>query len=382
MKLSNSALWVLITSAKLTVMTGSIIVPVINVMRDAFDVDPASAGFIITTHALFAALSYPVFRNLVSIKGPKKLLVAGLLLYGVAGGSGLFITSFELLLVSRAILGMSFVAVMTSVTAILNMYTQEERKALMGLRGASTGFGSINWPIVGGFLGVFSWHLPFAVYLLTIPLGLFLLKLLPEIAIEHKGEGEPKDSVHKRNDKSVIICGFTLLENSLLFTILVFVPQILEKIGISFPFFISFFIIIIMISRVFGELLYGKITFLSHEMVILFTLGLWAVGFAATPMDTGVVIAGILILFGIGQGLSTPVIGRWANAAVDGDKINVRMRIFGFIGQFLAPLVFFPVVLVSGITEVFLAAGIVCAVLFVIFLGILLLSRERVHEYS
>lgn len=362
-------------------MTGSIIVPVINVMRDEFGLDPTSAGFIITTHALVAALSYPVARNLVSVKGPKPLLVAGLLLYGVAGGSGLFVTSFGLLLVSRAILGMSFAAVMTSVTAILNIYTEEERKALMGLRGASTGFGSINWPIVGGFLGVFSWHLPFAVYLLTIPLGLSLLKLLPEITIEPEGEGEPKDFIHKRNSKSVIIYGFTLLENCLLFTIFVFVPQILEKIGISFPFFISFFIIIIMISRVFGELLYGKITFLSHEMVILFTLGLWAVGFAATPMNTGVVIAGVLVLFGIGQGLSTPVIGKWANAAVDPDKINVRMRIFGFIGQFLAPLVFFPVVVVSGITGIFLAAGIVCAVIFVVFLGILFLSHKRVHEF-
>lgn len=371
MKLSNAALWVLITAAKLTAMTGSIIVPVINVMRDTFGVDPASAGLIITTHALGAALFYPVVTGVVSKKGPKSLLISGLLVYGVAGGSGLFIDSFGLLLLSRAVLGMSFAAVLTSTTALLNTYTEKERRALMGLRGASTGFGSINWPIVGGFLGVFSWHLPFAVYVLAIPLGLSLLKLLPEMTPEVNVESE-HDSVH--TNKTVTIYGFTLLENVLLFTILVFAPQVLEKIGISFPFFISFFIITVMISRVCGEYLYGKIN-LSHKPVILFTLGVWAVGFAAVPMNSGFVVAGSLILFGIGQGLSTPVIGSWVRA-LSRERTNVRVRIVGFTGQFLAPLVFFPVVFISGVAEVFLVAGIVCAVLFVVFLGTYL-SRKR-----
>ena len=50
------SLGVILASATLTVMAGSILAPVLNLMRDALSVTPSSVGLIITTHGLFMAL--------------------------------------------------------------------------------------------------------------------------------------------------------------------------------------------------------------------------------------------------------------------------------------------------------------------------------------
>ncbi len=381
MKLSNSAVWVIITSAKLTAMTGSIIVPVINFMRDEFGVDPASAGFIVTVHALFAALFYTYFRNRVQTIGTKKMLATGLLFYGVCGGSGLFIQSYSLLVVTRALLGIALAAVYVSTTAILNLYTEEEVNNLRGLRGSSTAFGSINWPVVGGFLGVFSWHYPFALYLLSIPLAFLIMRVVPEIDIrenENENENESKEteeSVNPISRSKPIIYSITVLENILLFTILVFVPPLLEKMNISYysvlsPFYIGFLIIFMMISSVLGSSLFLKTREIPPNIIIFLTLGLWTVAFAALFQGNTLIIISSLLLFSIGQGLYSPVVGKMINDfSPDG---VTHSRILGLAGQFLAPLIFYPAVLFSGVTEVFLAAGILCGAFLLLYAAILL----------
>ncbi|MEE4365140.1 MAG: hypothetical protein V2J08_14480 [Desulfotignum sp.] len=42
----------------------------------------------------------------------------------------------------------------------------------MGWRGSAQSPGGTIWPFLGGALGALSWHLPFAVYLVGIPIGI------------------------------------------------------------------------------------------------------------------------------------------------------------------------------------------------------------------
>lgn len=391
MKMSDSALWVIVTSAKLTAMTGSIIVPVINLMRNTFDVDPASAGLIVTTHALFAALFYPYFKGIVRRTGIRNSLVMGLLLYGVAGGSGLFITSYGMLLVTRALLGIGLAAVYNSVTAVLNLYTEEERKDLMGLRGASTGFGAVNWPIAGGILGMFSWHLPFAIYFFAVVLGVLTWTVVPHIEkIKDEPRTEPShgDVVHLPHGSTrLAVYSFTVLENIFVFTILVFIPQILEKMGIVYPLFYGFIILIIMFSAGLGSYFYEKLRQqLTRPMIIMIVLLLWAAGFFAIFKGSGLIIAASLVIFGIGQGVLDPVLADFALGITipSRENVNTNLRVFGFLGQFLAPVIFFPVVYLSGLPVIFCAAGAICCVIFFVFLIMenLLIDRKKpTHEY-
>jgi len=365
-------LWVLLASATLTVMTGSIIAPVLNLLRDGLGVDPASVGLIITTHALFMALFSPLIGNLIDRVGARKLFVSGLVLYGLAGGSGLFITSYWVLIVSRAILGIAVAAIATTiVVTILNLYKGVERNKVMGWRGSANSFGGIIWPLIGGFLGGFSWHLPFAVYFLGIPLGFFALITMPETRKEKNQNTGSVLKVFRIKPVLFVIYGLLFLTMTLLYTIVVFLPQLLETMGISSPFYISLFLAVAALSAGLTSLMYGKIkSRLSYKMIVLIALSLWAVGFTAiSQASSSVIIAASVALFGVGQGMVIPAIIVWAGETV---ATSFRGRIisyliaFGFIGQFSSTIIFGPVSLSFGLNGVFLMAGVICALLLVI----------------
>ncbi|MGW8188367.1 MAG: hypothetical protein ACWGNK_13905, partial [Desulfobacterales bacterium] len=59
------SLGVILASATLTIMAGSIIAPVLNLMRDGLGVAPSSVGLIITTHGLFMALFSPLMGSVI-----------------------------------------------------------------------------------------------------------------------------------------------------------------------------------------------------------------------------------------------------------------------------------------------------------------------------
>jgi len=365
-------LWIILASATLTVMAGTIIAPVLNLLREGLGVDPTSAGLIITTHALFMALSSPLIGNLIDRVGVKKPFVFGLILYGLAGGSGLFIKSYWVMIVSRAIFGIAVAAIAISIAVtILNLYKGVERNKIMGWRGIATNFGGIIWPLIGGFLGGFSWHLPFAVYFLGIPLGFFALITLPETHGEKTQDTGSVLKVFRIKPVLFVIYGLLFLTMTLLYTIVVFLPQLLEMMGISNPFYISLFLAVAALSAGLTSVMYGKIkSRLSYKMIALIALSLWAVGFTAiSQTSSSVIIAASVALFGVGQGMAIPATMVWAGETV---AISFRGRIisyliaFGFIGQFSSTVIFGPVSLSFGLNGVFLMAGMICALLLVI----------------
>jgi len=117
------SLGVILTSATLTIMAGSIIAPVLNVMRDGLGVAPSSVGLIITTHGLFMAFFSPLMGSVIDRKGARRPYIFALIGYGLAGGSGLLINSYWVLLVSRACLGIALAGIFAAINVlILNRY--------------------------------------------------------------------------------------------------------------------------------------------------------------------------------------------------------------------------------------------------------------------
>ena len=81
-------------------------------------------------------------------------------------------------------------------------------------------------------------------------------------------------------------------------------------------------------------------------------------------------------LFGIGQGSVIPAVNVWAGELVPASfrgRITSYLATFGYVGQFLSPIVFNPVALTLSVNSVFWVAAIVCAEL---LLSILILLRR------
>lgn len=378
MKVSKKVtLSVILTSATLTVMAGSTLSPVIALIREGLGVGPASVGLIITTHSLFVALFSPLMGILIDRIGTKKLFILGLILYGLAGGSGLIITSYWLLIASRAILGIGVAAIFNSVTVtILNAYTGGERNKIMGWRGSANQFGGILFPLLGGALGTFSWHLPFAVYLVGLPLGFLVLAVAPETRREKsQSPGEEGSAWQIFRDNHILfgIYGLMFLAMVLLYVHAVFLPQLLVTIGISNPFYISLFVITGGISAALTSLVYGRIkSRLSYKTIVLTALGLWAVGLTAISQTySGLIMAISMVLIGIGRGILDPALPVWVGEIVPVSfrgRITSYLTTLGYVGQFSSPLLFGLVFSPLGFSGVFLVAGVICVPVFLLFL--------------
>ena len=100
----------LLLIASLTIMAGTIVAPALPAIREAFagqkQVDLLSR-MVLTLPAVFVAACAPLAGALADRFGRKRLLLFFVLLYALAGTSGLYANSLTAVLIGRAILGIS-----------------------------------------------------------------------------------------------------------------------------------------------------------------------------------------------------------------------------------------------------------------------------------
>lgn len=365
------SLAIVLVSATMTVMAGSIIAPILNQMRDSLGVPPSSVGLIITTHGLFMALSSPLMGIIIDRTGVKPPYVVGLIAYGLSGGAGMLINSYWVLLVSRAFLGISLALVFTSITVwILNSYQGAERDKIMGWRGSAQSLGGTIWPFIGGALGGLSWHLPFAVYMVGVPIGIFAVLALPEPK-PHVDQGtrtaEPGLSTFKilrDNPVLFIIYGLMFSANLLLYVIVVFMPQKLETIGISSTLQIGLFLSVQALTGGLTAFCYGFIrSHLPYQIIVMIAAVFWSVALFSLSLSTNsIMIIFSVIVFGMANGLILPSVMVWLGSVVPPSfrgRLGSYLGTLGFIGQFSSPVVFAPVLVLLGLEGVFrVGAGI------------------------
>ena len=364
------SLSVILSSATLTIMAGSIIAPVLNLMRDGLGVAPTSVGLIITTHGLFMAFFSPLMGSIIDRKGARRPYITALIGYGLAGGSGLFIDSYGLLLICRACLGIALAGVFTAINVlILNMYEGIERDRVMGWRGSAQSFGGVLWPLLGGALGGLSWRLPFAVYMLAIPIGLLAIFAVPESrSVQQAGsrsdDGMSVLAVFKESPVLLIIYGLIFSANVLLYVIVIFLPQLLETFGISSSFRIGLFIAAMTGSAGATAFVYGGIrSRLSYLTIVMIAVALWSAALVSISQASSTLIIALSVaLFGVSHGLVLPTVMVWIGEAVPlsfRGRFSSYLGTFGFIGQFLSPIIFMPILILAGLKGVFLiAAGV------------------------
>jgi MFS family permease len=363
----------LLVVSTLTVMAGATIAPSLPAMQLHFaDVPnaPYWVRLVLTVPALSIAIGAPFIGVLSDRLGRKPLLLGALLLYGLAGSSGVWINSIGLILVGRALLGMSVAGVMiTTIALIADYYSGPARGQFLGLQSAFMALGGVFFLAFGGFLADFSWRMPFFIYLTAWILFPFVLFLLPE----------PQHSDAKTDATIVSLDEPQTLPLQLLwltYAIALISQVVFYLIPTQLPFYLQQLVnasasqsgLAIALSTFFAavsSLSYQRIksgrSFISIYALSFVNL---AVGYIIIALSQGFVTVLLgLAIAGLGLGLLMPnmnlCLTSIAPSAVRGRVLSGLTTSF-FLGQFLSPLVSQPL---SQLTSLSVTYGLAAALM-------------------
>ena len=185
----------LLFTSMLTPMAGMSIAPALPLIQ-AYFVDLANVELwvrlVSTLPALFIAGTAPIAGYIVDKFGRKNVLVISTTVYGLSGVAGYFTSTLSILLLSRALLGISVGGLMTSVTTLIaDYYVGADRARFMGLQAGFIGLGGASFLVLGGLLAETDWRAPFLVYLAAFVILPLIVLALYEPLPSEKYEEKP-----------------------------------------------------------------------------------------------------------------------------------------------------------------------------------------------
>lgn len=374
-------LFTLLTASSLTVMAGATIAPGLGQMQEHFAGAPTTVKLVLTLPGLFTAAAAPLAGWLADRRGRRPVLLAGLLLYALAGTQGLWAGSLPSLLAGRALLGVAVGMIMTCATTLLLEYYQgEERRRVLGWQNAFMSFGGVLFLALGGLLAEgLGWRGPFWVYALPLPLAAVAWFQLPEPTRHVSRDRGPADREADRR-----LRGFLALLGALAFIHMVVfyytpvqTPFLLHEMSFHAPRTVAAAIAIATLCAGLASLQYGRVRRrlgIGAAFALAFTLVGLGYGLVSLKTNYLLVVAG-LSLASAGFGLARPNFTAWLNHHVE-DAGRARavalMSSSIFLGQFCTPFLSAPLIGAFGLAGAFLASGLVLTAI-----GFWLAWRER-----
>lgn len=375
----------LLLAGALTMMAGAVISPALPSIKDHF-AGQANADLlvrlVITLPSLTIAVTAPLVGMFADRWGRKPVLLAALVLYGVAGASGFVVDSLAGILVGRAFLGLAVAGIMTSVTALIaDYYTGAARAGFMGLASSFVGFGGVAIVLGGGLLADVGWRTPFLVYLVALALVPLVLRVLFDARGVHAGTSAPADDTDGVVPVRLVALiyliamvsqiAFYLLPTQLPFHLEDLGEAGSSRAGLALATSTGF----MALSALWSRRLLGRVVrrsadpggttggYLQVFGLAFAVMGIGYAGIAAAETYPWVLAA--LAIAGIGVGLVFPTLNTWLTSAI---PARVRGRAVGglssaiFFGHFLSPVISQPVSDGIGLAATYGVAGAALAV--------------------
>jgi len=354
----------LLLVSSLTIMSVITISPALPQMALAFaDVENAEllVKLVLTIPALFIAIFSPITGRLIDKHGRLRILWFSLLLYAVSGTGGFFLDNIYLILITRITLGIAVGMSMTIViTLIADYFEGPERQKFVGLQVAFMSLGGILFIGLGGILADVGWRFPFLIYLFSLVVLPLSILYLHEPTVVKKGEAQ---------SSSVKAPGFiwllffnTMIMWIIFFLIPVQIPFYLKAIGVEKNALIGAAIASSTLFSAISSISYSKIKERFSSLAI-FAIGymLMAAGFLTISLsNTYAWVLVAMMLSGLGMGMMIPNTNMWvmkiAPPEIRGKEIG-KLTTFWFFGQFISPIVIFPVLQVLPLSSTFMVGA-------------------------
>jgi MFS family permease len=360
---------VLLLASTLGVMGGATIAPVIEVIRQALDVGSTAAGLVLTSHSLAIAVVSPLVGRLTDRFGVRVPLAAGLAVYGIGGGAGLVVDSYPVLFASRLLLGVGTAAVFTcSTAALLGLYRGEMRDKVMGWRTTATTAGGFVYPLAAGALGNHSWHAPFAIYLVGLPLGIAALVALPRTGAggSARRSGPSRGgALRLLRERPLVLglCGLWVATTGLMMVLAVSLPRRLDQLGIHDTLVVALYGTVLA-SGAAGlvGLAYARLTArFGYAPLLRIAAASWTAALLVFAVaDHAALLLLVPLLTGVGSGITMPTLTVLVDHAAPEEQRGTATSLQAtalFGGQFASPLVFGPLIDATSVTTGALVAA-------------------------
>jgi len=351
----------------LTVMAGAAMAPALGAIQEHFaSCSPMTVQLIVSLPALFIILTTFLFRPLCRLMRTRTLALTGLALYVAAGAGAFFVDNLGLLLVLRAVLGVSVGMIMPLSTGLLAFYFRpEEQGRLMGLSAAMNQMGGVVATLLAGVLAAIEWRYAFLVYLAGLVAAVLVAVLLPNERLAARGS-RLKISTLTRFHPSVTAMLFIMLLFFVYPTNFALTARA-QGVGTlaTTLVMVGMDVVAFGVGLAFGWLMSHLPRQMKYVAPLFFLTGYGALAFV--PGMGGMVLGSALI--GLANGAGVPYVNTIASIKGGHDAAVTVMPLISaslYLGQFLSPLVVGPVARAIGGEESPYMVAMCIAVLFLV----------------
>lgn len=363
-------LYTILSISLLTVMAGAAIAPALGTISKHFaGQSPLLIQLIVSLPALFIILTNLVFPLLCRLMKTRTLALTGLLLYVLAGAGAFFVDNIWVLLVFRALMGVSVGMIMPLSTGLLAYYfPPEEQAGLMGLSAAMNQMGGVVATFLAGTLASISWNYAFLVYLLGLIAIILVALFLPNERLSRRGGVSL--SLLKRFHPSVVgmflvMVLFFIYPTNFALT----ASASLSEMGITLV-MVGLDVVAFLVGLVFGFLMKRFAAQMKYPAPLGFMVGYLCL--AAGNSLVWLLLGSALI--GIANGIGVPYLNTIGSVKAGKEAATTVMPLLSaalYLGQFLSPLIVSPTAEILHVSPYLVGAGIA-----VVYLAQAILTRK------
>lgn len=325
-----------------TVMAGAAISPALGLIAQVFpDASETMIKLILTAPSIMI-IPFSFLSSYLTSKITKRtIIMIGLIIYLIGGIGPQLVSSIELLILFRLILGAGVGLIMPLSMSLINDYYEgQERTQMMGYNSAFSNLGGILTMLLAGWLATFGWRVPFNVYFLGLIIFIMIFFFLPKGKVLPPAKSAPKTKMpFSVIGYAVAMGGIMLVYYAVATNMALYLEQ--NKLGGAAlaGTVVSFTTVGWMITSLFLV----RIELALKRFVIPVMLTGMAMAFFLLSFTNSIALVIVSVCFiGFGQGALFPIITLKALNKVtlqQADRAVAYTSSFTFLGQFLSPVV-------------------------------------------
>ena len=336
--------------------TVSPVVPLIADYYGGGDKGAFVAEWLLTMPTIGIVVGGPATGWFVERFGPRAVLLTCLVVFGLAGISGLVIEDMNLLLASRFLVGAMAAGQATAATAVVGQrFTGERRASVMGLQIALATLLGVGITLAGGALAhAGTWRAPFAIFCLAFAVALLAF------GVVDKASARPAAARGSLGGLLPLLPIFATIAVTMMVSFFNSnqIPLVLKSMGESDPSLIAMVIAGTTLATTVGSLTYSRLRRRlgpTRTSALGGVLQAAAVFFLATTASVPPTVVSAVLL-GFGSGILYP---SFTHMILDRAPEAVRGRAIGllftaqFTGPFLSTALIYPAMTAFGRQDTF-----------------------------